>query len=137
MRDLLEQENLQFKDCLYISFHTPNKDVVGQYLDKKYIWNVILDFFYKNQRPKNKIRLWFFTARESMFFKQRKNQDLDVIKGGNLHIYIIMDRTDPDWWMDQNNRKITMKKRTIRMFLGIVRLNSRNNEISTNKSSKT
>ncbi len=137
LRDLIEQENFQFKDFLYMSFHTPNKDVVDQYLDNKYIWNVILDFSYKNQRPKSKIRLWFFTERESMFFKQRKNQDVDVIKGGNLHIYIIMDRIDPDWWMDQNNKKITMNKRTIWMFLEVVRFNSRNNEISTNKSSKT
>ena len=117
LRDLIEQENFQFKDFLNISFHNPNKDVVDQYLDNKHIRNVILDFYYKNQRPKDKIRLWFFTERESMFFRQGKNQHLDVIKGGNLHIHILMERVDPDWWLKRNNRKIGINKRTIRRLL--------------------
>ncbi len=113
LKGLIEQENLDFKDFISISFHNPNKDVVDQYLDNDHIKNVILDFFYKNSKPDNRIRLWFFIERESMFFRQAKNQHLELVQGGDLHIHILMERVDLDWWLKGKNRNITLKKKTL------------------------
>ena len=108
LRELIEEWDFRFEDFISISFHNPNQDVVDQYLDNKHIRNVILDFFYKSNRPKNKIRLWFFVERESMFFRQGKNQNLEVIKTGDLHIHILMERIDLDWWLNTKNRKLSL-----------------------------
>ncbi len=116
LRELIEEWDFRFEDFISISFHNPNQDVIDQYLDNKHIRNVILDFFYKSNRPKNKIRLWFFVERESMFFRQGKNQNLEVIKTGDLHIHILMERIDLDWWLNTKNRKITLKKRNLSDF---------------------
>ena len=88
LSNMIVRENIQFRDFLTISFYKPNKDVIKQYADNKHIKNVILHFFYNTTRPTNPIRIWFFNEREGMFFRQGKNQNLELVQSGDLHIHL-------------------------------------------------
>ena len=113
LSNMIVRENIQFRDFLTISFYKPNKDIIKQYADNKHIKNVILHFFYNTTRPTNPIRIWFFNEREGMFIRQGKNQNLELVQSGDLHIHILLERPDFHWWRSTRNRNITMSKRTM------------------------
>ena len=116
LEEMIEKFDVQFQDFISISFHKPNKDIINQYLDAGHIKNVILDFFYKKNRPVNKIKIWIIVEREGMFFRQGKNLELEPIFTGDLHFHILMERVDLDWWLATKNRDITLKKKHIHNF---------------------
>ena len=60
------------------------KDIIDQYFDNAHIKWVILDFFYPNRKPTNRIRLWLFAERQEMFFRQGKNPHLELIKSSTI-----------------------------------------------------
>ena len=88
LEEIIEKFDVQFKDFISISFHKPNKDIINQYLDAGHIKNVILDFFYKRNRPVNKIKIWIIVEREGMFFRQGKNLELDH-SIFSIHFYLV------------------------------------------------
>lgn len=59
---------------------------------------MILDFFYPNKKPNNRIRLWFFVERHS---------------SGYLHVHILMEGVSGLEWLSKNNRKVTIRKSTL------------------------
>ena len=113
LKTMTEQENLEFKDFISISYRHPRKDIIDQYFDNAHIKRVILDFFYPNKKPINRIRLWIFAERQEMFFRQGKNSHLELIKGGDLHTHIMMEGIDPQKWITSRNRKITINKSSL------------------------
>ena len=113
LKTMTEQENFEFKDFITISYRHPRKDIIDQYFDNAHIKRVILDFFYPNKKPINRIRLWIFAERQEMFFRQGKNPHLELIKGGDLHTHILMERIDPQKWITSRNRKITINKSSL------------------------
>ena len=113
LKTMSEQENFEFKDFITISYRHPRKDIIDQYFDNAHIKRVILDFFYPNRKPTNRIRLWIFAERQEMFFRQGKNPHLELIKGGDLHTHILMERIDPQKWITSRNRKITINKSSL------------------------
>ena len=116
LEEMIEKFDVHFQDFISISFHKPNKDIINQYLDAGHIKNVILDFFYKRNRPVNKIKIWIIVEREGMFFRQGKNLELEPIFTGDLHFHILMERVDLDWWLATKNRDITLKKKNLLEF---------------------
>ena len=98
LSNMIVRENIQFRDFLTISFYKPNKDIIKQYADNSHIKNVILHFFYNTTRPTNPIRIWFFNERQFMFIRQGKNQNLELVQAGDLHIHILLERPDFQWW---------------------------------------
>ena len=113
LKTMTEQENFEFKDFITISYRHPRKDIIDQYFDNAHIKRVILDFFYPNKKPINRIRLWFFAERQEMFFRQGKNPHLELVKGGDLHTHIMMEGIDPQKWITSRNRKITINKSSL------------------------
>ena len=67
LKTMSEQENFEFKDFITISYRHPRKDIIDQYFDNAHIKRVILDFFYPNRKPTNRIRLWLFAERETLY----------------------------------------------------------------------
>ena len=117
LRYMVQHDNINFKDFFTISFHKPTKDLVKQYLQIKHIKNVILDFLYKNSRPDNKVRIWFFVEKEGMFFRQGKNGDLDLMFGGDLHIHFLIENIeDPIKWFRKKSRNITINNKRLLQF---------------------
>ena len=116
LEEMIGEFDINFQDFISISFHKPNKDIINQYLDAGHIKNVILDFFYKKNRPVNKIKIWIIVEREGMFFRQGKNLELEPIFTGDLHFHILMERVDLDWWLATKNRDITLKKKNLLEF---------------------
>ena len=116
LEEMTREFDIKFKDFISISFHRPNKDIVDQSLLGKHIKKVILDFFYKNNKPENMINIWIFVEREGMFFRQGKNLEKEPIFNGQLHLHILLERVDLDWWFSTKNRDITIKKRHIHNF---------------------
>ena len=94
----IEDMDLKFHYFITLSFYKGNKSAINQYLDNEHIKKVILDFFYPNNKPKNRIRLWFFV-------EQHKNK--------KLHIHFLMEGIDGITWMSKNNRKIILHKKTL------------------------
>ena len=117
LKYMVQHDNIRFKDFFTISFHKPTNDVVKQYLQIKHIKNVILDFLYKNSRPENRVRIWFFVEKEGMFFRQGKNGDLEVMYGGDLHIHFLIENIeDPVRWFRKKSRNITIKNKRLLQF---------------------
>ena len=116
LEEMIGEFDINFQDFISISFHKPNKDIINQYLDAGHIKNVILDFYYKKNRPENKIKIWIIVEREGMFFRQGKNLELEPIFTGDLHFHILMERVDLDWWLATKNRDITLKKKHLHNF---------------------
>ena len=94
----IETLNIKFRYFLTLSFTFQQRNVLNQYLDNQHIKKVILDFFYPNKKPNNRIRLWFFTEPHS---------------SGALHLHIFIEGMDGLSWLSKNNRKITINKRTL------------------------
>ena len=94
----IETLKIKFRYFPTLSFTFQQRNVLNRYLDNQHIKKVILDFFYPNRKPNNRIRLWFFTETHS---------------SGALHLHIFMEGMVGLSWLSKNNRKIAIKKRTL------------------------
>ena len=94
----IETMDLKFHYFITLSFYKGTTSAITQYLDNSHIKKVILDFFYPNNKPKDRIRLWFFVERH---------------KNKKLHIHFLMEGIDGITWMSRNNRKIILHKKTL------------------------
>lgn len=102
MERKIQELNLEFRYFLTLSFTSQQSCAIRQYLDNEHIKKVILDFFYPNRKPKDRLRIWFFVERHST---------------GELHLHILMEGMDGIDWLSSRNRKIEISKSTL---LGIV-----------------
>ena len=60
LKGLAKERGFKFRYFLTLSFYKPQRCIINQYLDNEHIKKVILDFFYPNKKPKNRIRFWLF-----------------------------------------------------------------------------
>ena len=98
LKGLVKERGFKFRYFLTLSFYKPQRWVVNQYLDNEHIKKVILDFFYPNKKPKNRIRFWLFVEKH---------------KDGDLHLHVLMEGMDEMEWLSKRNRKISIRKTTI------------------------
>ena len=98
LQEIIKKEDIKFRYFLTLSFNKAQTSTISQYLDNKHIKRVILDFFYPNKKPKDRIRIWLFCERHI---------------SGFLHLHILMEGMDGLTWLMKNNRKITLSKRTL------------------------
>jgi len=98
LEEVKEKQGIRFRYFLTLSFNKAQTSLINQYLDNRHIKNVILDFFYPNRKPSNRIRLWFFCERHAT---------------GDLHLHILMEGIHCLEWLKKNNRKITIRKNTL------------------------
>ena len=98
LKGLAKERGFKFRHFLTLSFYKPQQWVVNQYLDNEHIKKVIVDFFYPNKKPKDRIRFWLFVEQH---------------KDGDLHLHILMEGMDEMEWLSKRNRKITMRKTTL------------------------
>lgn len=94
----IDAEDLKFRYFITLSFNKAQKSSVSQYLENHHIKKVILDFFYPNRKPTDRIKLWFFIEKH---------------KSGFLHLHILMEGMDGLTWLSKFNRKITLSKKTL------------------------
>ena len=98
LKEVSKREGFEFKYFLTLSFYKAQTSVISQYIDNVHIKKVLIDFFYPNKKPINRIRFWFFVERH-----------LD----NHLHLHILMEGLDSIEWLSKRNRKIIISKRTI------------------------
>jgi len=96
--DLIDERKYQFRYFLTLSFNRQQTSFINQYLENRHIKRVILDFFYPNRKPENRIRLWFF---------------VEPHLSGGLHLHILMEGVEGLTWFRTCNRKVTLKKSTL------------------------
>ena len=94
----MKERGFKFKYFLTLSFYKPQRCIINQYLDNEHIKKVILDFFYPNKKPKNRIRFWLFVEKH---------------KDGGLGLHIPMAKMDEMEWLSKRNRKIEIRKSTL------------------------
>ncbi len=94
----IEDLDLRFRYFVTLSFNKAQTSTINQYLTNKKVKNVIFSYFYPQRKPYKPIRLWIFNERHL---------------SGNLHLHILLEGIDPISWILENNRKITIRKRTI------------------------
>ena len=98
LQEIIDKERLRFRYFITLSFNKAQRNEIIQYLDNKHIKKVILDFFYPNKKPNNRIRIWFFVEKHL---------------SGNLHLHILMEGMDGLTWLRKNNRRISLSKKTL------------------------
>ena len=98
LKGLAKERGFKFRYFLTLSFYKPQRCIINQYLDNEHIKKVILDFFYPNKKPKNRIRFWLFVEKH---------------KDGDLHLHVLMEDMDEMEWLSKRNRKISIRKTTI------------------------
>ena len=98
LKGLVKERGFKFRYFLTLSFYKPQRCIINQYLDNEHIKKVILDFFYTNKKPKNRIRFWLFVEKH---------------KDGDLHLHVLMEGMDEMEWLSKRNRKISIRKTTI------------------------
>lgn len=98
LNKLVEKEKIEFKYFLTLSFYKAQKLVINQYLDNTHIKKVLLDFFYPNRKPIDRIRIWFFVERHASDY---------------LHLHVLMEGMDGMEWLSTRNRKISIKKSSL------------------------
>ena len=98
LKGLVKERGFKFRYFLTLSFYKPQRFIVNQYLDNEHIKKVIVDFFYPNKKPKNRIRFWLFVEQH---------------KDGDLHLHVLMEGMDEMEWLSKRNRKISIRKTTI------------------------
>ena len=94
----MEDKSINFRYFITLTFYKAQTNLINQYLDNKHIKKVILDFFYPNKKPNNRIRVWFFVERH---------------QEGTLHLHLLMEGLDGLTWLMTNNRKISLSKNTL------------------------
>jgi len=98
LQELITEKKFHFRYFLTLSFSKQQTCVINQYLENRHIKNVLLDFFYPNRKPADRIRMWFFVERHL---------------SGGLHLHILLEGINGLKWMSENNRKVTLKKSTL------------------------
>ena len=98
LRNVMEDKSINFRYFITLTFYKAQTNLINQYLDNKHIKKVILDFFYPNKKPNNRIRVWFFVERH---------------QEGTLHLHLLMEGIDGLTWLMKNNRKISLSKKTL------------------------
>ena len=98
LKGLAKERGFKFRYFLTLSFYKPQRCIINQYLDNEHIKKVILDFFYPNKKPKNRIRFWLFVEKH---------------KDGDLHLHVLMEGMDEMEWLSKRNRKIEIRKSTL------------------------
>ena len=98
LRGLVDDKQLNFRYFITLTFYKAQTNIINQYVDNKHIKKVILDFFYPNKKPHNRIRIWFFVERH---------------QEGTLHLHLLMEGIDGLTWLMKNNRKISLSKKTL------------------------
>ena len=98
LEEVISSKNLKFRYFITLSFSKAQTSLISQYLDNRHIKKVILDFFYPNKKPSNKVRVWFFVERHLT---------------GCLHLHLLMEGIDGLSWMTENNRKVSLSKTTL------------------------
>ena len=98
LKGLAKERGFKFRYFLTLSFYKPQRCIINQYLDNEHIKKVILDFFYPNKKPKNRIRFWLFVEKH---------------KDGDLGLHIPMAKMDEMEWLSKRNRKIEIRKSTL------------------------
>lgn len=95
---LVDEKKYKFRYFITLSFNKQQTSFINQYLENRHIKRVILDFFYPNRKPLNRIRLWFF---------------VEPHLSGGLHLHILTEGMDGLTWFRTCNRKVTLKKSTL------------------------
>ena len=98
LQEIIDKEGLRFRYFITLSFNKAQRNEIVQYLDNKHIKKVILDFFYPNKKPNDRIKIWFFVEKHL---------------SGTLHLHILMEGMDGLSWLLSKNRKITLSKNTL------------------------
>jgi len=98
LQEIIDKERLRFRYFITLSFNRAQTSEISQYLDNRHIKKVILDFFYPNKKPENRIKIWFFVEKHL---------------SGSLHLHILMEGMDGLTWLRKNNRKISLNKKTL------------------------
>lgn len=98
LEDLIDEKKYRFRYFITLSFNRQQTSFINQYLENRHIKRVILDFFYPNRKPENRIRLWFF---------------VEPHLSGGLHLHILTEGMDGLTWFRTCNRKVTLKKSTL------------------------
>ena len=98
LKGLAKERGFKFRYFLTLSFYKPQRCIINQYLDNEHIKKVIVDFFYPNKKPKNRIRFWLFVEKH---------------KDGDLHLHVLMEGMDEMEWLSKRNRKIEIRKSTL------------------------
>ena len=98
LEEVIRSKNIKFRYFITLSFSKGQTSAISQYLDNKHIKKVLLDFFYPNKKPKNRIKIWFFVERHL---------------SGALHLHLLMEGIDGLNWMTENNRKVSLSKKTL------------------------
>lgn len=98
LEEVIKEQNIKFRYFVTLSFNKAQSSTLNQYLDNRHIKNVLLDFFYPNKKPNNRIRFWFFVEKHI---------------SGQLHVHILMEGMDGITWLEKNNRRISIRKSTL------------------------
>lgn len=98
LEDLVDEKEYRFRYFITLAFNKQQTSYINQYLENRHIKRVILDFFYPNKKPGNRLRIWFFVERH--------------LQGG-LHLHLLMEGMDGLDWFRNNNRKVTLSKSTL------------------------
>ena len=98
LQEIIDKERLRFRYFITLSFNRAQTSEISQYLDNRHIKKVILDFFYPNKKPENRIKIWFFVEKHL---------------SGSLHLHILMEGMDGLTWLRKNNRRISINKKTL------------------------
>ena len=98
LRRVMKEKSINFRYFITLTFYKAQTNLINQYLDNKHIKRVIIDFFYPNKKPDNRIRVWFFVERH---------------QEGTLHLHLLMEGIDGLTWLMTNNRKISLSKKTL------------------------
>ena len=98
LRRVMKEKSINFRYFITLTFYKAQTNLINQYLDNKHIKRVIIDFFYPNKKPDNRIRVWFFVERH---------------QEGTLHLHLLMEGIDGLTWLMKNNRKISLSKKTL------------------------
>jgi|TARA_R100000005_G_C4984653_1_gene193333 hypothetical protein len=102
LQQKIDDRKIHFRYFITLSFTKQQTSIINQELDNRHIKRVILDFFYPNKKPKNRVRVWFFVERHLT---------------GGLHLHILLEGMDGLDWLGRNNRKITLSKKTLYQLL--------------------
>jgi hypothetical protein len=98
LQELIDEKKFRFRYFLTLSFNKQQTCFISQYLENKHVKNVLLDFFYPNKKPTDRIRVWFFVERHL---------------AGGFHLHILLEGMNGLVWLSENNRKVTLKKSTL------------------------
>ena len=98
LEEVIRTKNIKFRYFISLSFNKAQANEINQYLDNQHIKKVILDFFYPNKKPDNRIRIWFFVERH---------------KSGLLHLHLLMEGMNGLEWLSHRSRRITLRKSTL------------------------